>query len=207
MSSPSKFNWNVYDTDKIIGHGYEHIYETYLDRNASVVLEFGSREGSAKLWKDYFYKGEIYCLDIVNFSPPKTVNFLKFNMENSSEYVNIPKGIDIVIEDGPHTSKTQLILLENIFNRLKPGGVIVFEDLHCTEEQYPEDLKQFKGDSDVTLNKVLREWKSGIFKDYRYINGSLFKGSNVEIFLERGTKIRWPNMNSPSEIIIVKKQG
>lgn len=205
MSKSTFFPWGSYGTDKINGHGYEQIYECYLNRDSRVVVEFGSRAGSAKLWRDYFTQGQIYCLDIVKFIPPSGTHFLIFDMNNPSNYNMIPSGIDVVIEDGPHTSKSQLIMLENILPKLSTGGIIIFEDLHCTEEIYPKDLKKYKGDSDITINNLLREWKNNIYRDYKYIKGSLLQNFHVEIFIERGTKIRWPHMRTPSEIIIVKK--
>lgn len=205
INTPFKFSWHTYNTDKIYGHGYEQIYEKFLDRDSKIIVEFGSRFGSAKLWRDYFPGGKIYCLDIVKFTPPKDVYFLNFDMSNSANYSKLPANIDVVIEDGPHTPKTQLSMLENIIPKLSIGGIVIFEDLHCTEEIYPEDLKKHNGDSDITVNRLLREWAGNIYKDYKYIKGSLFQNTNLEIFIERGNKIRWPHMKTPSEVIVLKK--
>lgn len=200
------FFWEKYNTDKISGHGYQEVYDTFLDRSSKVIVEFGSRPGSAQLWHDYFYSGSVYCCDIVSFTPKlERSYFLHFDMNLEHNYNSLPDSIDVAIEDGPHTSKSQLLAISNLIPKLRKGGVIVLEDLHCTEPQYASDYITFKGDSDITVNELLEEWSNGNFNDYRYINGSEFKDLNLHIEILRGSKKRWSHMDKPSQIGIIKK--
>jgi len=199
------FNWSKYNTDKFSGHGYQNIYNNYISRKSKIVVELGSRFESAQVWKDYFIDAKIICADIVKFNPPEGIEFVAFDMNNTKNYNKLPNNIDIVIEDGPHTSKSQLTCLEQIIPKLSKNGIILFEDLHCTEKKYKNDLIKYQGDSDITINDLLREWKHGKFKDYKYIKGSKFKDTKFKIFIEHGNNIRWPHMNTPSEVIVFKK--
>lgn len=202
-----KFDWDIYNTDKIKGHGYDKIYTDYLDRNKTSVIEFGSMYGSAALWKDYFPDANVLCLDIVPFEPPQGVSFRQFDMYNSVEYRDLPDNVDVVIEDGPHTSRSQFIMLEQMIGKLSKDGIIVFEDLHCTEEDNgPFDyFSKHNEDSDITLNKLLREINKGVYNKYKYIDSSFLKNYKLEINFLRGTKVRWPFMKVSSEVIVLKK--
>lgn len=204
-----KFDWAKHwkrDIHGKLSHGYETVFNKHLDRSKKVVVEFGARIFSADLWRDYFTDAKLYFYDIVEFTPPDNSTFEYFDMHQESSYDKLPNNIDVIIEDGPHTSKSQILVLKHCLPRLNKGGVIVFEDLHCTEPQYKGDYKKFKGDSDITLNELLREWKEGIFNDYKYINGSEFKNMNITIDISNGDKKR-AGLSSPSEIITVVKNG
>jgi hypothetical protein len=201
----NKFNWLSYDTDKIKGHGYQKIFEDYLSRDKKIIIEFGCREGSAKLWCDYFNNGKIYGCDIVPFTfNNDRFQFVDFNMYVDEFYDKIPNQIDVIIEDGPHTPKSQMIMLDNCLKKMNDGGIIIFEDLHCTDKLEDPNYEKFKGDSDMTLNELLREWKNGIYKDYKYIKSTKFKNLNIEIIITKGELKRWEFMKTPSEVIIIK---
>lgn len=199
------FNWLSYPTDKIEGHGYQNIFEKFLNRDAKTIIEFGCRIGSAWMWCDYFPKGIVYGCDIVPFIyNTDRFNFLKFDMNNPKEYDRLPNNIDVIIEDGPHTSKSQQIMLEACIDKMSSGGIIIFEDLHCTEIGESQDYNRFVGDADITLNNLLKEWKDGIFNDYKYIKGSKFKNKKLNITLLRGETKRWNIQSQPSEVIVVE---
>jgi len=199
------FIWGNYSTDKINGHGYELIFNKYLDRKKQTIVEFGCRVGSAKMWCDYFYNADVYGCDIVPFNlSHDRFKFLKFDMYKNSEYNKLPNNIDVIIEDGPHTSKSQMVMLDNCINKMNKNGIILFEDLHCTDEIEEPKFNKFKGDADITLNEMLREWKQGIFNDYKYIKGSKYKNKNFRITITNGEKIRWDFQTKPSEVIILE---
>ena len=200
-----EFNWLNYPTDKITGHGYQNIFNKFLNREAKTIVEFGCRIGSARMWCDYFLKGNVYGCDIVPFIHDEDrFNFLNFDMNNPKEYDRLPNDIDVIIEDGPHTSKSQQIMLEVCINKMSSGGVIIFEDLHCTEIGESQNYNNFVGDASITLNNLLREWKNGIFNDYKYIKGSKFKNKKLNISLLRGETRRWQTQSQPSEVIVIE---
>lgn len=205
-----EFEWLKYDTDKIKGHGYQDIYTKYLDRNKKVIVELGSRNGSANLWCDYFQDGKIYGCDLIEFNIfNDRFEFIKLDMNNPKDYNKLPDNIDVVIEDGPHTTKSQMIFLNSILPKMNKGGVIIFEDLHCTEigNQSEKEYLKFVGDCEISLNGMLKEWKRKEYNQYKYINGKDFQYIKKQIHLERGNEIRWKQpgiMKKPSEVIVIE---
>lgn len=199
------FKWDIYNTDKIRGHGYETIFNKYLNREKQTIVEFGCRLGSAKMWCDYFSSANVYGCDIVPFIYDNDrFKFLNFDMTQNKSYDKLPDNIDVIIEDGPHTSKSQMIMLSNCIDKMNKNGVIIFEDLHCTDKSEEPNFSKFKGDSDITLNEMFMEWDQGIFKDYKYIKGSKFKDKNIKINITRGEKNRWDYQTRPSEVVILE---
>lgn len=200
-----EFDWKSYSTDKIKGHGYQLIYEKFLDRKSKTVVELGCRGGSAKMWNEYFPEAKIYGCDInIVRHVDDSFTYIKMDMNNPNDYDQLPDNIDVIIEDGPHTAKSQLVMLDTCLDKMAKNGVIVFEDLHCTESQYERDYIKFKGQSDITINELLREWNDGIFNDYNYIKGSRFADKSFELTFTRGEAKKWSHQKEPSEVIVLK---
>ena len=205
----SKLDWLKYNTDKISGHGYKDIYQKYLDRDKKVIVEFGSRNGSANLWCDYFYDSKVYGCDLIDFNIfNDRFQFVKLDMNNPKDYKKLPDNIDVVIEDGPHTTKSQMICLSNILPKMNSGGIIIFEDLHCTElgNQSEKEYLKFVSGCEISLNGLLREWNEKKYYDYKHITLPI-QDFKINIYFERGTNIRWKEpgiMKQPSEVIVIK---
>jgi len=114
-------------------HHYFDIYERYFQkyRNKKVViLEIGIFQGgSLQMWKNYFgNKAEIYGIDI----NPKCKAFEEKNIkifigsQSDREFLRevkrqIPK-VDILIDDGGHFMKQQIITLEEMYDHVKEDG-------------------------------------------------------------------------------------
>ena len=116
---------------------YERHFSKYRDKDI-VVLEIGvSQGGSLQMWKEYFgLKAKIYGIDIA----PECKIFEEYGIEifiGSQQDRNflrkvkksIPK-IDILIDDGGHTMKQQIITFEELYPHVKEDGVYLIEDLH-----------------------------------------------------------------------------
>ena len=120
--------------------------------------------------------------------------------------------VDIIVEDGPHTSPSQLITLSALMPYLKPNGYFVIEDLHTTcPNDDSHSTKKFQKDSEITIQDYFRDCKNKIYKNYKYINNSdSISKLNLEIFFERGTKVtrKVPSHQKvfPSEIIFIKRK-
>lgn len=130
-------NPQLYPTDKETEHTYiSMLYDRLLmdlPEDASV-LEIGVREGwSIKLWSEFFPKGTVLGLDIVDvLHIPKEGENYKIRFGDAFTYemlASIDGEFDLIIEDGPHTAKTQFFALSNYVRLLKPGGVLVVEDI------------------------------------------------------------------------------
>jgi len=122
---------------------YFGIYERHFSRFQSkeiVMLEIGvSQGGSLQMWKHYFgSKVKIYGIDI----DPKCKQFEEENVEifiGSQSDRTFLRGIkakipavDILIDDGGHTMKQQIVTFEELFDHIKEDGVYVCEDLHTS---------------------------------------------------------------------------
>lgn len=132
-----------YGTDKgPLGHGYTRYYEIYLDayRDFQInFLEIGVYDGSSvKMWKEYFSKANITSIDIdprckqfedsrINICIGDQTDTLFLNQVNK-EFGSF----DIILDDGGHSNKQQIVSFETLFPLLNPGGLYIIEDLHCS---------------------------------------------------------------------------
>lgn len=180
-------------TDKNTSHSYFDIYEEllgpYKNKKGSI-LEIGVyRGGSLILWSEYFKNFEVCGLEIIDRVAEKVKNSLDFNRVNFSlvddaytqECVSLLKerykeGFDIIIDDGPHTIESQVKCIELYLNSLKPGGILIVEDIQLIddisklESQIPQsntfnyefttyDLRENKGRYDDILFVIKKELK------------------------------------------------
>lgn len=130
-------------------HGYAPIYETYLNKwrdDPISILEVGvCMEGtdgghSINMWKEYFQNANIYTFDIVDMSnhpsirDSERVKFFRgdqsvredlYEMHNS--FKNIP--FHVILEDGLHEHKHQVISLGVLFQYVTSGGYYILEDI------------------------------------------------------------------------------
>lgn len=133
------------NTKRLI-HKYNHYFDVYERhfsryRNSSVVvLEIGvSHGGSLQMWKSYFGENcRIYGIDI----DPRCKELEEKNIEifigsqSDRKFLKEVKEkigqVDILIDDGGHTMKQQIISFEELFGIVKKDGVYLCEDLHTS---------------------------------------------------------------------------
>jgi cephalosporin hydroxylase len=132
-------------SDKGTDHNYLDTYEKLLsdkvDKPISL-LEVGYYEGeSAVLWSNYFKHPEC-TFDFLDINKP-TNNFtnltkcylkqrVKFHIQDIikiEEKSYFDKKYDIVIDDGSHHFKYQEATIQYFKDKLKPGGILVIEDV------------------------------------------------------------------------------
>ena len=122
---------------------YFDIYERHFNkfRNKEVViLEIGvSQGGSLQMWKEYFgNKTKIFGIDM----DPRCKELEEENIEifigsqSDRKFLrqvknSIPQ-IDILIDDGGHTMKQQIVTYEELFSHVKDEGTYLCEDLHTS---------------------------------------------------------------------------
>jgi hypothetical protein len=132
----------IFNNTKFFPHPY---IEQYYDKEFSNIkdkkiklLEIGVRSGiSLKMWHNWFTKGQIYGLDIIN----------QFNISNENVFFNQIDAytqpaldlyeddmFDFIIDDGPHTPVSQQFTIQKWINKLKPGGKIIIEDIGCKDD-------------------------------------------------------------------------
>jgi 23S rRNA U2552 (ribose-2'-O)-methylase RlmE/FtsJ len=127
-------------------HKWNHYFEIYdrhlqhLKNKKINILEIGiSHGGSLEMW-DYYFKGNatIYAIDI-------NPECKKFEAENVKIFIgsqedatflknirNIIPQVDVLIDDGGHTMKQQIITFNNLFDHVTENGIYICEDLHTS---------------------------------------------------------------------------
>ena len=132
------------------GLTYLDIYEKYVhslrDKDISV-LEIGVRTGaSLKTWRSYFKNGAIYGIDI----DPRCKGIeddrikIEIGSQDDKQFLTTCFGpdtkFDLIIDDGSHINSFTIASFDVLFNqRLKPGGIYVIEDLHCSYDKLQTD--------------------------------------------------------------------
>lgn len=124
-------------------HHYFEVYERHFSKYKGkdiTFLEIGIYHGgSLQLWKNYFGKGSrIYAIDI-------NPDCKKFESDNVKVFIgsqedreflqkvkaSIPE-LDILLDDGGHTMKQQIVSFEELYDKVKEDGVYACEDVHTS---------------------------------------------------------------------------
>jgi trans-aconitate methyltransferase len=136
-----------YKTDKNTRHSYGPVYEDLLAPYREVaknVLEIGVDKGaSMEVWREYFVNATITGIDNNPISlPPSRVKdvsrmkFYKLHQASSASLkafaINHYQQFDIIIDDGSHVPRHQLMTRDILWDALKPGGLMVIEDIQNT---------------------------------------------------------------------------
>lgn len=122
---------------------YFDVYHTFFERymNSDVrILEIGVfRGGSMQMWKDYFGpKAIITGIDIdtrCKAFEEENVHICIGSQADKKFLVNVSEQwgpFDIILDDGSHEMKHQIITFETLFPLLKEGGVFICEDCHSS---------------------------------------------------------------------------
>jgi hypothetical protein len=132
-----------YNTDKgPNGHMYTSRYSVYLEAFRDIefnLLEIGVYDGaSVKMWKEYFPKANIVAIDIdprckefeedrinIHIGDQTDVNFL-------NQVVDTYGHFEVILDDGGHSWKQQIVSFETLFPRLTAGGLYFLEDMHTS---------------------------------------------------------------------------
>ena len=173
-------------TDKDTFHSYIEMYERFLsplvDKPVTVAeigIQYG---GSMLLWQDYLPLAKFIYLDNVDAIHPKVreqLNLKRSKLLFEDAYTEeaaakvkklARKGIDFIIDDGPHTLQSQCQFLSLYLPLLAQGGVAVIEDVQSPdwfaslEQQVPAgfsfetiDLRNVKGRYDDLVFAVTKQ--------------------------------------------------
>jgi len=144
-----------YDTDKssqrsnVTNSRHCHPYTIFYDKlfspkkhEALEIAEIGILEGaSLRMWQEYFPSANLYGFE---YSRGYLDNFLR-KFDNSritlapidvtnkesieGAFTSINKLYDIIIDDSTHQFEDQLRVIEQTHRFLKPGGILIIEDI------------------------------------------------------------------------------
>ena len=139
MKLKTLFESKSFETDKgILGYidlFYDELFEPYKD--PVNLLEIGIfAGGSMRLWKEYFHpESNLYGADINQHAPAiHGVNTIYDNMYSKSAVESLQDDyFDIIIDDGPHTFESFVMLLCLYYDKLKQNGKLIVEDIIVTQ--------------------------------------------------------------------------
>ncbi|QJR15687.1 class I SAM-dependent methyltransferase [Usitatibacter palustris] len=120
---------------------YERIFARFRDKPLALVEVGVANGGSLELWARYFAAATV----VIGCDVDPKCGSLRFEdrrigvvvgaVNSAPAYKEITDKaptFDLFIDDGSHTSRDIVLSFLNYFPRLKPGGLYVIEDLHCS---------------------------------------------------------------------------
>lgn len=141
---------------KYISTFYENAFAEFTDKEI-VLLEVGvQRGGSLFLWSKYFHKGIIYGMDIDGslirdeVKSLDNVRIIIADAYKESTLELIPD-CEIIIDDGLHTTENQEFLIRNYSKKLKPGGIMVIEDVPRNTHERLKEIALSIGLTNTTI--------------------------------------------------------
>jgi glycosyltransferase involved in cell wall biosynthesis len=181
---------------------YERSLYDYKDQ-AICLLEIGVQNGgSLETWSKFFKNAKKIigcdidpkCGELVFEDPRIRVIVGDASDRGTIERVRqISDGLDIVIEDGSHTSRDIVSTFVSAFPMIKPGGIYIAEDLHCCYwQEYGGGI--YNPYSGIEYFKALcdcinaNHWNREDVKTLEYIN-SIGRTYDSEIDLDTLTTI------------------
>lgn len=126
----------LYRTDKNCVHSYvDNVYEELfkeIRHSTKRLLEIGVEGGgSLCMWKEYFSNAEIFGIDEKSCRQLEGRSRIKTFTGDAYEKSMVDlvgDNFDIIIDDGPHTLKSMLFVIEEYIKKLSPEGLLVIED-------------------------------------------------------------------------------
>ena len=123
------------------------------------MLEIGTRWGRpSNLGLLYFENIHLYVVDNGGDLTKQLVDEIPFmnimSLINAGAYSKstlsqIPDSFDVIINDGPHSLKSQIYFVKNFINKLTKLGVILVEDIQAT---------YWIGDLIMAISQKVNEW-------------------------------------------------
>lgn len=140
-----------------LGHGYTVHYDRHLSRfrwHPLKLLEVGVWEGaSLAMWERYFTKAKVYGADIdierARYHNPARSFLWQMNQSSEPSLKNMALEIgpwDIIIDDGSHDPKDQVLTFTTLWPYLNPGGAYAIEDLHANYFNHDTSAVRFIGE-------------------------------------------------------------
>jgi hypothetical protein len=132
---------------------YNGLFTNKKNDNLKIAELEISDSNSLLLWSEYFKNAEIYGIDYNKESINPNSISKAFSKSNTL--------FDIIIEGTSHKFEDQITVIENVYQHLKPGGVLIIEDIFKSynEKWYINRLKP-----------ILQEFQDYYFLEIDYSN-------------------------------------
>jgi predicted O-methyltransferase YrrM len=165
---------------------YDGLFRNKKDENLKIA-ELGIAEGASLLmWKEFFINSEIYGFEycdyhINNFKKKFNNDRITLSEIDVTNKESIKKSFselnilyDIIIEDTTHQFEDQIKVIENTYQYLKPGGILIIEDVF---KSYNES------DYINRLTPILEEFQDFYFIELDHINRNSTGWNNDKLFV------------------------
>ena len=189
-----------FDTDKssqrsnVTNTRHCHPYTLFYDglfRNKKndnlTIAELGILEGSSlRMWQEYFPNSSIYGFEYNNDLINKfknsynndriTLSHIDVTKSESikSAFSNLNIMYDLIIEDTTHQFEDQIRTIENTYQYLKPGGIMIIEDIF---KKYNEN------DYIKRLEPILHNFQDYYFIELDHVNRNSTGWDNDKLFV------------------------
>ena len=173
------FDIQKYNTDKNDLGYLENFYDDFLIKFKEHPINFMEigvyNGGSIKLWKDYLHKDSIIYASDINYFEHINGTYSLIGDMYSNEQVSkfSDEYFDVIIDDGPHSFESFVVLMQKYFPKIKKGGNLIIEDV--IDSNWVEPLVKLSyslGYSDCEIidmtrkqktNELLERWKNGLY--------------------------------------------
>lgn len=189
-----------YDTDKssqrnnVTNERHCHPYTLFYDglfknkKNDSLkIAELGILDGASLLmWKEYFTNAEIFGFEYSEYYINKFKNnfnndritLSNIDVTNNDSIINafskMNVSYDIIIEDTTHQFEDQIRVIENVYNYLKPGGILIIENI----------FKSYNENNYINrLRHILEHFQDYYFVELDHINRNSTGWNNDKLFI------------------------
>ena len=120
---------------------YESLFKNSKDKNL-IIAELGILDGgSLRMWQEYFANAELYGFEynndlITNFKQKfnnDRITLSTIDVTNNDSIIKAFSELnilyDVIIDDTTHQFEDQIRVIENTYQYLKPGGIMIIEDI------------------------------------------------------------------------------
>jgi SAM-dependent methyltransferase len=143
-SRTDKCPWISTDDEIKWRHSYTPFYNLLFSPFRYKEINFGEigilKNASICMWRKYFSNANIYGWDVnpelINNAKSHNLSNVHYDIMDASSVESIDSVMsnyncmfDIIIEDGSHYIEHQTAAIKSLFKYLKPGGILVIEDL------------------------------------------------------------------------------
>lgn len=167
---------------------YNLIFNHLINKKCSVAEIGIEKNASTKMWREYFKKAIIDCFELdkkkISLAKKDNLKQVKYHYIDVSDkkiifsqFKKIKKKYDVIIDDSTHLFEHQINIILSTYTFLKPGGIMIIEDIYKFKKDYREE-KYFK-----KINHIKKYFSYVVFIETPHINNFTANWKNEKILL------------------------